>query len=354
MFKALDARNDTEIIILDLLLDKEKEELRELSRQDILICQGCRQSVRVRSGAVYRTHFAHKHKEHCEFVDESHELREARAVLYEWLVSKFGKENVTIEKKIDGLDLYRPVDCWVEKDEKKFAYWIFDSTPRPAKREIVKGLLLLPGVQVNWVFISEILRRDNESPETDINLTTTEREFFKHSKYDKVGAKGHGTKGTLHYLDAKKRELITYRNLVLFHIPLGFKGRSLVSDLVKVLISPKTGEFVHIGEHEQLERYLQGQDVLTDASTKKIMQARQTNWLLPRPPEPEPSIPDLPTSELSIDNVFDSIFDDEGVVEPPINPPQSVKPIPHHPGVPRWREYSEGKYPELVPKDLDG
>jgi hypothetical protein len=252
MFKALDVRDDSEIVILDLLLDTQINELRELDRKDILVCQGCRQPVRVRSGPVYRTHFAHKHKENCEFVDESFELREARAVLYEWLVSKFGKDKVTIEKKVTGLELYRPVDCWVEEDEKKFAYWIFESTPRPAKRDIVKRLLLLPEVQINWIFVSKILRRDEELPESAIILSTTEREFLKPSKYDAIGSRGYLTNGTLHYLDAKKRELITFRSLSIYHIPQVYMGHSLVSDLAKILISGQTGEFVHAGEHDQL------------------------------------------------------------------------------------------------------
>ena len=125
MYKALDIRNDKEIVILDPKWLGVINQLRELDRQDILVCQGCKQPVRVRAGEFRREHFAHRHLENCDYADKSAVLRNVRAVLYEWLVAKFG-ENVSIEKKFDGLDLPCPIDCRVEKDSKFFAYWIFE------------------------------------------------------------------------------------------------------------------------------------------------------------------------------------------------------------------------------------
>ena len=106
MYKALDTRTNTEVVILDPKWLRVIDQLRELDRQDILVCQGCHQPVRVRAGKYRRKHFAHKQLENCDYADESAVLQNARAVLYEWLVSKYGEE-VTIEKKLEGMDLFQ-------------------------------------------------------------------------------------------------------------------------------------------------------------------------------------------------------------------------------------------------------
>ena len=139
MFKALDKRDDSDVVILEPQWLEAIDKLRELGHKDILICQGCRQPVRVRAGDQRREHFAHKHRDICNNTDESAILRNSRAVLYEWLVSKFDK-NVTIEKQVDGTELFRPIDCWVTQGSKVFAYWIIDSKINPDKRITLQNI----------------------------------------------------------------------------------------------------------------------------------------------------------------------------------------------------------------------
>jgi competence CoiA-like predicted nuclease len=107
MFKSFNIQDGNEVIILDPKWLQDIDKLRVMARQDFLICQGCNQSVGVRAGQERRPHFAHKNLGDCTYVEESQALRNSRAVLYEWLVGKFG-DNVTIEKKIDSEASPRP------------------------------------------------------------------------------------------------------------------------------------------------------------------------------------------------------------------------------------------------------
>lgn len=242
MYKALDIRDDTEVVILDQKWSI--NQLRELDHHDFLVCQGCKQPVRVRAGDQRRKHFAHKHLKNCDYGEESSILRNSRAVLYEWLVSKFG-ENVSIEKKIDEIDLFRPIDCWVKQDSTVFAYWIFDSRLMLEKREILQNRLARFGIPVNWVFALEMLKTVQDHSD-ELILSTTEREFIRQSQYDVPFFNGYSAIGSLHYLDTKNRELQTFRGLSLYHKPQIYKGDNLTSELEKVLVSPLNGEFVHM------------------------------------------------------------------------------------------------------------
>jgi competence CoiA-like predicted nuclease len=81
MYKALDIRDNTEVVILDSKWLRAINQLREFDHQDILVCQGCKQPVRVRAGEQRREHFAHKHLENCDYADESAVLRNSLAVI---------------------------------------------------------------------------------------------------------------------------------------------------------------------------------------------------------------------------------------------------------------------------------
>jgi hypothetical protein len=253
MYKALDTRSNTEIIILDPEWSQAIPRLRELDHQDLLVCQGCMQPVRVRAGERYRTHFAHKHLQNCDYVAESPVLRNARAVLYEWLVSKFGAA-VTIEKKVETLNLFRPVDCWVEHESQVFAYWIFDSRLKSEKRWALRECAAKLGVHFNWIFVSEMLTAEKDNPE-HLVLSTTERDFLRQSKYDLIQVNRYMMSGSLHYLDANNHTLTTFRRLYEVHAPQVYKGENVTSQLDKLMVSPKNGEFVHAEEAERLQRF---------------------------------------------------------------------------------------------------
>jgi hypothetical protein len=181
----------------------------------------------------------------------------ARAVLYEWLVGKFG-EKVTIEKKVDGGHFSRPIDCWVEQESESIAYWIIDAALKPLIREKVQAGFRQIGAIVNWVFITQMLHEDKDAPE-HIHLTTTERELMQQTAYDDAVKSGYGSGKSLHYLNADGRILTTFRGLHLVHSPQLYKGHKERHELSTVLPSPEGGAFVHPGEQERLQQHLQGQ-----------------------------------------------------------------------------------------------
>ena len=253
MYKSVDIRDSSEVIILDPKWSQDIENLRALDRQNLLACQGCGEAVRVRAGEERRYHFAHKHRLNCTYVDESAALHNARAVLYQWLICKFGN-SVTIEKKIDGEDFFRPIDCWVEKDSQVFAYWICDAGLKSEKREQIKNGFSKLGVIAHFIFVLDMLRNDKDYPDR-IHLTTTEREFMHRSDYDEIYKSGN----SLHFLDSDNLRMLTFRGLHMVHQPQVYSGSCLVNDLSQILVSPKTGELVHPGEYEHLKQYREKQ-----------------------------------------------------------------------------------------------
>jgi hypothetical protein len=258
MFKALNTQTDKEIIILDREWLDCVNHLRALDRQDVLVCPECKQPVRVRAGEIKRWHFAHKHLQDCPLQHESPQILQARALLYQWLVSKFESAAVTLEKKLDRDFLPRPVDCWVETKQDRFAYWIVEAQVKPQQRDAFLDGFDALGVNIHWVFLTRMLNENEESP-GEIFLTTTEREFRHSSEYDQIGqsftSASHDHGLSLHYLDPDGETLTTYRSLHLVHEPQVYAGRKERHALVDMLVLGSTGEFVHPGEHEQLQAW---------------------------------------------------------------------------------------------------
>jgi len=255
VFKAQHQPSGQEIVILDTRWKQQIEYLRELDKKDVLVCPRCKQPVRVRAGKVKRWHFAHKHLHNCPFERESPELLMARAILYEWLVEKFSADHIIIEKTINSLALLRHIDCWVEKDDHVFAYWIFDRRMPPDERvRLTNGFAQL-GVQVNWIFVANLLRLEQEMMQDRLHLTTTERAFIQKSKFDAAWQTHfEHLGGSLHYLDVDSETLTSFRNLNIIHKPQLYAGKRLTHPLVEVLASSATGEFVHPGEKAQFQK----------------------------------------------------------------------------------------------------
>lgn len=253
MFKAKHKSTGEEIVILDEQWNDQLNYLRSLARNNEIICPGCIQPVRVRAGRKRRRHFAHKHLQNCPYGYESPTLLNARAVLYDWLVDRFG-EGVEIEKQIDSVALPRHVDCWVESEQGDFAYWIIEAGMKPKNRDSIKESFEKLEAQVHWVFVSEILRED-EKRLNCIHLTTTEREFMGDSMFNEMKFESGLAKAkSLHYLDADTQTFTTYRKLHLVHAPQLYQGEKLSHPLSAVRVSYENGEFVHPGEEDALAR----------------------------------------------------------------------------------------------------
>ncbi len=251
------------------------ETLRSLDRRDALVCPGCQQPVRVRAGQFKRPHFAHKHLQNCPFERESARLLHTRAVLYDWLAGKFGAEAVRVEKQIDAQGLPRHFDCWIETAERTFAYWIFDRRVPPDERQSLKAACTQLGVDVQWVFVVDLLHPDDLTPGSRLHLTTTERAFMRQSELDQAWQTHfEHVGGSLHYLDPDALTLTTYRNLTLVHEPQLYAGKQLHTALAEVLVSPTTGEFVHPGETAQLQHTRSKMTAQEQKTAERLQRAR--------------------------------------------------------------------------------
>ncbi len=276
MYKAAHQPSGQEIIILDARWMQQIDYLRTLDKQDVLVCPGCEQPIRVRAGKIKRWHFAHKHLANCPFERESPSLLKTRAVLYSWLVEKFDSDHVTVEKRLDHPSFHRHIDCWVENEDWAIAYWIFDRRLPPAERNsLISGFKEI-GVPVVWVFIADLLRVDCEIMQARLHLTTTERAFIYKSEFD-LAWQTHFEHlgGSLHYLDADQESLTTYRNLTVIHLPQLYGGHRLQHPLAEILISTETGEFVHPGEVDQLQKRQMEIERQKSEAEKRLQLARE-------------------------------------------------------------------------------
>jgi hypothetical protein len=252
MYKAKHQPSGQRIIILDERWRAQIDYLRSLDKRDALVCPGCEQPVRVRAGRVKRWHFAHKHLGNCPFERESPALLGVRAALYQWLVSQFSPEDVLIEKILDPPVTQRHIDCWVQQQDRCFAYWIFERRTPPDERRVISEGFKKIDVNVNWLFSIDLLREDEFKPRNRLHLTTTERAFIQQSELDKAWQTHiEQLGGSLHYLDADKGILTTYRNLKVIHTPQLYAGIRLRTPLGACSASTTTGEFIHPGEMEQ-------------------------------------------------------------------------------------------------------
>jgi len=253
MFKARNIKTDQDIISLDPVWRRQEQQLRQLGIDDQLVCPGCKQPVRLRTGVVRRWHFAHKHLENCPLGRESPITLAIRAALFEWLVLVFGSQNVMLEYPLRESSLPRPVDCWVEAETRVFGYWVFDKGKTPSIRQNVQTGFTQAGVLPQYVFASTMLRTDPVYPNR-LHTTTTEREFRSESIYNQAWARNfQNIGGSLHYLDPKEKTLTTFRDLVIVHEPQLYQGvikRHLLSEISP---SHENGEFIHPCEPAQLQ-----------------------------------------------------------------------------------------------------
>lgn len=283
MYKAVHIQTGEEIIILNPSWKKRIEELRALDHADLLVCQGCRQPLRVKAGEVKRTHFAHKHLKACSYGSELVEILNARAVLYEWLLQEFppgasGEARlspVSVEKMVEGVDLPRPIDGWVEASSGAIAYWIIEAGIKLEARMAILAAFERFGVQVHFLFLQGMLNEKKEELHS-LLLTPTERAFLQATVFDRVPAGAAEAGKSLHYLDADGLVLTSYRNLVLHHSPNWYKGVKKTSKLQMVRADRLNGEFIHRGEAEGLNAYRKRQARMQ--AKREKYQEREMAW----------------------------------------------------------------------------
>ena len=279
MLKAAHSQNGEAIVILAPLWRANLAVLRVWDRQDLLLCPACKRAGLVRAGQTRRWHFAHKHLANCPFERQSALLLETRASLYECLLGHFDDQDVQVEVSVDGLP--RPLDCQVGAG---LAYWIFDQRMPPDEREQL-GAILSKLDSTTWIFAASMLRSELDQPLL-VHLTTTERKFKIQTESDLAHPLEAFIPGeTLHYLDADRQILITYRNLSLLHPPQLYAGRRLESALTDLVVDPSTGDFLHPGEAERLNHYRQTQSSRQEKIRRTLpaLFSGQPSWAVTKP-----------------------------------------------------------------------
>lgn len=286
MYKAIHALTGDEIIILHPAWRGRIDDLRQMAHADLLVCQGCRQPLRVKAGDFKRPHFAHKHLKACSFGSASPEILNARAVLYACLHRRFG-DAVTVEKQVEGFALPRPVDCWVTTSAAPLAYWIIETGIKLEPRTAILESFAHLGARVQYVFLQAMLNEE-EKEFHSLLLTPTERAFMQPTPYDEI-LSGAGEVGkTLHYLDADSARLTTFRALKLHHRPNWFIGvkKSAALDEISLHLD---GNFVHPGEAARLAARHQRQQRLEHKRRQFAERgAQQADHPLDREPTPPP------------------------------------------------------------------
>jgi hypothetical protein len=243
MFKAQKGLTQEEIIIIDPYWNEETIGLlRQQGRDDQLICPVCKQPVLVRAGKKKRWHFAHKDLSNCPLKHESPNILQARVILYTWLKTKLG-DQVTIEKHFPGIDLPRPIDCYVElSNQQKIGYWIMERGIRD--RWTLQHTFSNLNMSIIWVPLLDMLRVDEEDPAA-VHLTPTERDIAFFSDYNQLYSH---FDCALSYLDVDNKTVLTLRGLNCVHLPQKYQfDFKLVTAIDEMLFFPQTGELVHPG-----------------------------------------------------------------------------------------------------------
>ena len=274
MYKAVHRISGEEILTLSPAWRGRVSELRPLDHDDLLVCQGCRQAVRLKAGPSKRPHFAHKHLQGCSFGTESAHILSARALLYDWLSERFPGE-VDAEWRPEGVALIRPVDCLVRAPGGSFAMWIVDTVLKLEVREQLRDAFSACGLPVTWVLTSNLLRTDPNHPAW-VLLSPTERDLLRQTPYDEIGKENHlldkDFGSSLYYLDVEREKVTTFRSLERVHAPNVFAGRREDCELASLSASPQ-GDFVLPGEERELG---------VSRAARQRQAERVRSWLEPR------------------------------------------------------------------------
>jgi hypothetical protein len=247
MFKAWDRPSRCDVVSLNFV-PQAWELMRQRHRRRDFGCPECRSDVIFRAGERRRPHFSHRAVSDCPLSSESPELLAARAALYEWLRRKFG-EAVHVEHRPPGVELPRPIDCWVARpDRPPLAYWVFDGGRKVATREQLRAAETMHGARWTFVFAGAMLKPVPDEPGR-FRLGPTERDFARQSRYDVLYAER--SVGSVRYLDGRTGVVTTIRALKHHEGPVS-NGVRIDSPLDEVTVLGGTGEPVHPGEHEKL------------------------------------------------------------------------------------------------------
>ena len=242
MFVAIHATSRARVTSIASKWNDRLDELRELASSGQLICPVCQQFLWLRIAHKRRRHFAHRHLADCPMANQSAELLETKAILFDWLETKYPG---TVQMDMPGFPGWElQLDLLVEANpDRKFAYLIFDRQQR--FRQECLGYQAASGVHTHFIHTGSTLVIQS----SDLALTASQRDFISHSEYDECTRHAYG--GHLHFLRTEDASLHIYRGLHCVHQPNMYAWTALrKGTLSSALISPKTGEIVFTQDAE--------------------------------------------------------------------------------------------------------
>lgn len=227
MFHAIDRLTDETVVTLDPKWSMgEYSLLREMARDDILICPGCEEELWFRynvgeSESKRRPHFCHRAGSTCTYAAYSNSVREAQASLYLWLQRAFPGQ-VELDRMVDIHEWEMPAHVHVSPSEGgPCGYWIFDRGIR-YRGPLLAALSEDASELLVQVILTEELRKCTESTDPDdgsgfgnLRLSAFTRSLIRVSSFDEDpraiewGEPG----GHLTFIDFESETLHIYRGL---------------------------------------------------------------------------------------------------------------------------------------------
>ncbi len=272
MLKALNKLTQTEIIPADLYPNRELlAPIRELSNERVIICPHCKSQVILKAGKVKVWHFAHLAKSDCPLSKSTgkRELLIARQNLYLWFKSKGAYDLLTLEYQIPGLELPHLVDCYLEKDGHKHAFYIIEtrykwedllSRINSYRGDIKVHLIILlkENIQIEDAGFIHLKRFEEKL------ITRTGNNFEKcYQPTEELNKTRFSKAGSLYFIHCDKdninnAELIILRSV--YRSPRGYYDLYCYGELFRdqfssnLLFTAKHGDIVYKGEYEALQK----------------------------------------------------------------------------------------------------
>ena len=243
MFQVWDQSRNCTVYCWDEPWCRCPDELREWAREGRLVCHGCREPTWFRTGDKRRPHFAHRSKSDCPLGQQSLEVLEAKALVFEWLRAKQRKKDgvliqVDMDEPVPGReDLRADVMARTHK-ELVFAYWFFDRRQRARENWLQ---LRTETLRPHFIHLTSTLKLPGPRA---IELTASQRDFITcPSRYDPCVGGNDGDHLT--FLDPDTGQVSIYRRLFCDHPPALFRwGVLRQTPLADALLCPNTGEIV--------------------------------------------------------------------------------------------------------------
>lgn len=227
MFAALNVLTNERYITLDAKWLARAEVLREMARDEELVCPECRDLLWYKYNeegmgeSRRQPHFSHRADTGCKAGKKSFAVSDAQAMLFCWLDSKFpGKVEVDRPMEVRWWD--RPADVYLARDgEKPIAYWIFDRCPQGVDALTRFVHHWDEAFEVQWILAAGMRKewkgdvgKSSAHPRA-LKMSRNAKNLIRVSEFDHLSqeVQNEEVDGHLTFLDPDSGELLIYRSV---------------------------------------------------------------------------------------------------------------------------------------------